>query len=395
MENMEEIEIMKDMEGMEEVADPVVPIKNTTFINFYKNIDNTTLDKWDVEFTINQEILYNILNYISDINTDFIIKFYKNRIFIQLKSPDNIQYTEINIASNALGEYKPGLEGYKNLHYDPIFDDDNIGKVIENAKGDEYKAVIVDFKGIMTNIKFVIEKDDFVVIRIDTLDTGTGIMEMIFPGGIKFWTQTIYCIQKHTIKKSLEKLPYIIKRGRIDPKIHSAKVKLEPKTFAKMCATFRFTGKARDIDKRIYIKLGKQGLDIISGDKLVGRLFQVKNIDDSITDTLENIDLANEEDIDNAIIKMENELNTHGKEKKKGKTEKIGAVLDLLYDLVVDSDQIVYIVSDYILPFLRLKGLTPIILEIRGDKPIVLQQTLCPGIDILLSVAPRIESEND
>ncbi len=354
--------------------------KSKTEIEFDRNVNNI-LKKWDVEFSINQEVLYNILNYIYEINSDFVIKFYENRIFIQCHN--KTQYTEVRIDSNFVSGYKPGLEGYQNLHNDIHISEKG------EYKGDQYKAVIVDFGGIGVMIKNVMEKDDLATIRIDT--SSTAIMEIIMAGGIRFWVQTVYCTPEHRVKMAVEKLPDIIKRTRTNSEIKKAKVEIEPGTFARMCATFKPVpvGKIkRDIDKRIFIKLGKNGLEVTSGDKKFARLFEVKNIDEK--NDSENKSYKSEEELDKEIAKVETELNTHGKENKAERKLEF-----LLYRLEVDSDQIVYLQSEFILPFLRLKGLRTILIEVRNDKPILIQQDPWQGVSVMLTVAPRIENEDE
>lgn len=353
--------------------------KSKSEIDFDRNISKI-LKEWDVEFSINQEVLYNILNYIYEINSDFVIKFYENRIFIQCTN--KIQYAEVCIHSNFVSGYKPGLEGYQNLHNDIHISEKG------EYKGDQYKAVIVDFGGIKAMIKNVMDKDDLAIIRIDT--SRTAIMEIIMAGGIRFWVQTVYCTPEHPIKMAVEKLPDIIKRVRTNSDIKKAKVEIEPDTFARMCATFKPVPVGhlkRDIDKRIFIKLGKNGLEVTSGDKKFARLFEIKKIDKKIDS--ENSSYKSDEELDKEITKVENELNTHGKENKAERK------LDLLYRLEVDSDQIVYLQSKFILPFLRLKGLSLILIEVRNNKPIYIQQDPMQGVRVMLTVAPRIENEDE
>jgi hypothetical protein len=50
---------------------------------------------------------------------------------------------------------------------------------------------------------------------------------------------------------------------------------------------------------------------------------------------------------------------------------------------------------DYILPFLKLKGLSPITIEIRTDKPIVFEQKIVGTSKVVFTVAARVECENE
>ena len=69
--------------------------------------------------------------------------------------------------------------------------------------------------------------------------------------------------------------------------------------------------------------------------------------------------------------------------------------LDQLLGIEVDSTQYVYLSKEFMLPFAKLKGLSPIVIEVRTDKPIVLEQKPYNGIKALLTIAPRIENEED
>ena len=69
--------------------------------------------------------------------------------------------------------------------------------------------------------------------------------------------------------------------------------------------------------------------------------------------------------------------------------------LDQLLGMDVDSTQYIYLAKEYIMPFTKLKGLAPIIIEVRTDKPIFLEQKPFGGIKAVLTIAPRIESEDD
>lgn len=365
-------------------------------IRMLKQARDQTLKEWDVSFGINGEILSNILGFVTDINTDIPIKFYKDKIFIHLKSPDNIQYAEIEIGSSDVLDYRPGLDG------DP--DRKDAKSVIKGPEPDgDYKAILVDSKGLIDEITPFAQKDDIIIIRIDT--SYYKRIEFHCPGSVVIWAQLI---DPSSIMKSIEKLPEIIRRVRSDTKIKKASAIIEPATFAKICAMGGKGGKKRDIDERIFIELDKQdGLYITSGDKLKGRFFELKPLEIGMN-APENPDATYEaalmETDDSGGMEGLDGMEEFGyaprgdsgdKSKDVRKRTDQKTQLDQLLGMEVDSTQYVYLSKEFLMPFAKLKGLAPIVIEIRTDKPIVLQQKPFNGITALLTVAPRIESEED
>lgn len=353
------------------------------------------LKEWDIGFGVNGEVLINILGFVTDINTDVPIKFYQDRIFIHLKSPDNIQYAEVEISSSDVLEYKPGLEG------DPNRKD---AKMVVKGNDGDYKPVLIDTKGTLEEITSFAQKDDIIYVRIDTFYYKR--VEFHCPGNVVIWAQLV---DPTTIMKSIEKLPDIIRRVRNDPNIKKASAIIEPATFARICTIGGKGEKKRDIDQRIFIELDKQeGLYITSGDRLKGRFFELKptgiditsaDIEGGMPNGMYNEGLVDMED--GGDIEGAEEFGYAPREdsRKKDNVEKNKAEqktqLDQLLGFEVDSTEYVYLSKDYMMPFTKLKGLSPIVLEVRTDKPIILHQKPYNGISALLSVAPRIESEDD
>lgn len=363
-----------------------------------KQARDQVLKNWDISFGINGEVLSNILEFVADINTDVPIKFYKDKIFIHLKSPDNIQYAEVEISSSDVLDYQPGLEGDS---------DRKDAKMIVKGTDGDYKPVLVDIKGTLDEMSSFVQKDDIIVIRIDTSHYKR--VEFHCPGNVVIWAQLV---DPTTVMKSIEKLPEIIRKVRNDPNIKKASAIIEPATFARICAIGGKGGKKRDIDERIFIELDKEdGLYITSGDRLKGRFFELKPIGMDIESSdLEGIgenvgaldQVYNSELIEvDGIGELEEEFGYAPRDNigKKDKVEKNkpdkGAQLDQLLGFEVDSTQYVYLSKEFLMPFAKLKGLSPIVLEVRTDKPIVIQQKPYNGISALLTVAPRIESEDD
>ena len=360
-----------------------------------KQARDQVLKEYDISFGINGEVLANILGFTTDINTDVPVKFYQDKIFIHLKSPDNIQYAEVEISSSDVLDYKPGLEG------DPNRKD---AKNIVKGSDGEYKPVLIDTKGTLDEITSFAQKDDIIIVRVDTFYYKR--IEFHCPGNVVIWAQLV---DPTTVMKSIEKLPEIIRRVRNDPNIKKASAIIEPATFGRICSIGGKGGKKRDIDERIFIELDKEdGLYITSGDKLKGRFFELKptgvdigssGLEGGLPDQTYNTESMGIEGM-GEIEGMEEfgyapRGDSGNKDKQEKKRPDQRAQLDQLLGLEVDSTQYVYLSKEFLMPFTKLKGLSPIVLEVRTDKPIVLQQKPYNGITALLTVAPRIESEDD
>lgn len=373
----------------------MVDIDKAAQLKALKHARDQVLKEYDISFGINGEVLANILGFVTDINTDIPIKFYKDKIFIHLKSPDNIQYAEVEISSSDVLDYRPGLDG------DPERKDAKM--VVKGADGD-CKPVLIDIKGTLDEITSFVQKDDIIVVRIDTFYYKR--VEFHCPGNVVIWAQLV---DPSAVMKSIEKLPEIIRRVRNDPNIKKASAIIEPATFARICAIGGKGGKKRDIDERIFIELDKQdGLYITSGDRLKGRFFELRPMGmdissglegEGVTDKIYNAGLMDIEGMGEIEGMEEFGYALRGDSGKKETVEKKRSdqkvQLDQLLGFEVDSTQYVYLSKEYLVPFMKLKGLSPIVIEVRTDKPIVLNQKPYNGISALLTVAPRIESEDD
>lgn len=372
-------------------------VDKTDLVKLLKHARDQILKEWDISFGINGEVLTNIMSFISDINTDVLMKFYKDKIVAQLKSPDNIQYAEIEISSSDILDYKPNIEGSPERK--------DAKSVVKGPDGD-FKAILVDVKGTVDEISPFAQKDDLIVIRIDS--SYYKRIEFHCPGNVVVWTQLL---DPTAALKAVEKLPGIIKGVRENPNIKKASAIIEPATFQRICSIGgKGGGKKRDIDERIFIELDKKdGLYITSGDKLKGRIFELKPMEvgmgamPGIPGMPENVSgeqYAADEMMDEMMEEM-GDMEEHdyapGREDKRPKRpdKPTKAPVDQLLGMEVDSTQYIYLSREFILPFTKLKGLAPIVVEIRTDKPIFLEQKPFGGIRVFLTIAPRIENEDD
>lgn len=400
---------------------------------------DSLLKEWDVSFGINGEVLINILGFMNDINSEIPLKFYEDRIFTHQKSTDNVQYAEVEISAQDVMDYKPNLEG------DPGRKD---AKSIFRHPDGDYKGILIDVKGTVEEIQSFAQKDDIINVRIDT-----GYYKRIefhCPGNVVIWAQLL---EPTALLKSLEKLPDTIKKVRNNPDIKKASVIIEPATFTRIC-NIGGKGKKRDIDERVFIELDKRdGLFISSGDKLKGRIFALKPVDivsqlgdygeggfdnvkipegeyegdimgdagdmgmseigTSVTDRVggdENSDVDNDwsrgtGEIEGLVEGTEEEpgfapsafVPEEKEDKKKPEKRKPDnrAQVDQVLGMEIDSTQFIYMQQEFLQPFSKLKGLSPISIEVRTDKPIIVEQRPYNGVKALLTIAPRIENEED
>lgn len=366
-------------------------IDKTDLVKLLKHAREQILKEYDISFGINGEILSNIMSFISDINTDVPIKFYKDKILIQLKSPDNIQYAEIEISHSDVLDYRPNIEG------DPGRKD---AKSIMKGSEGEFKGILIDIRGTVDEITSFAQKDDIIVVRIDS--SYYKRVEFHCPGNVVIWAQLM---DPSAALKAVEKLPEIIKGVRSNPNIKKASAIIEPATFQRICSIGGKGGsKKRDIDERIFIELDKKdGLYITSGDKLKGRIFELKPMEVGMSAVSETGDVSGAI-YGGGMDEMMEEMGGmegyefapgHDDKKKSDKKKSDKAPMDQLLGMEVESTQYIYLSKEFMAPFAKLKGLSPIVLEVRTDKPIFLEQRPYNGIRAMLTIAPRIENEDD
>jgi len=369
----------------------------TDLVKLLKHARDQILKEWDISFGINGEVLSNIMSFLSDINTDVLMKFYKDKILIQLKSPDNIQYAEVEISSSDVLDYSPNTEGAPERK--------DAKSVMKGPDGD-FKAILVDIKGTMDEIASFAQKDDLIVVRVDSCYYKR--VEFHCPGNVVIWAQLMDPSQ---VLKAVEKLPGIIKGVRSNLDIKKASAIIEPATFQRICSIGgKSGGKKRDVDERIFIELDKKdGLYITSGDKLKGRIFELKPMEVGMG-AMSGMpgdmpgDMYGGSTADGMIDEMMEEMGGmeeydyapgHEDKKKSEKKKPEKAPMDQLLGMDVDSTQYIYLSKEFMMPFTKLKGLAPIIIEVRTDKPIFLEQKPFGGIRVVLTIAPRIENEDD
>lgn len=105
------------------------------------------LTTWDVSFNINADILNRFLDFLEDIHPDLPLIFYKDKILIRQKSSDNISFVTIYIDIIDVMNYDPGLEDIGIDHKLAIIDATGLaGEISGFAKGADMVTVRIDTK---------------------------------------------------------------------------------------------------------------------------------------------------------------------------------------------------------------------------------------------------------
>lgn len=302
--------------------------------------ENTVENKEEISFTIEAGRLSNIFGYLKQINDEIPMTFYGDKITIRQKSVDNIQYTEIEIGKKDLVKYNPGLKhgnGYRNvLVYIDRVALDEIECMCNIATGEPIMATGESVYDIGTT-----RKQHNVDVKIKPSNNK---IEFHLPGNVVIWTRFIEEGQyTKNMFDQIDRMPGIIKKVRDNPNINKSLVTIDSQTFDKLCDTESCNN---GYDGRIYT---------VKIDKKDGLTFVSKT-----------------EDGFREIILRPKCLSIECKE---------------------DNKDAIKISKCYIDPFGILNG-GPVTVEIRNDKPIVLERKLGDCTTALLTVAPRIEEEN-
>jgi hypothetical protein len=247
------------------------------------------------------------------------------------------------------------------------------GSIIKDDNGQYYKVIFTDLDFYLNKLKELANKDDSIFVRIDSKVSRKIEFHM---GNIIRWARISPSGVTINLKDA-ESFPGKVYTARNDPS--KARCIIEPATFAKMLAT-------ADVDEKIYITLSKDvGLLVTGGNKSIGGSFQVtQNANTQVNDTAKSAENF-QEDLDKEYEQLVRFKNPKYKPKEKKPAE---GVKDLLLAIDADVKQSVCVKVEYLYPFQLLKGMSPISMEIRNDRPLLLEQRPYDGITVLLAVAP-------
>lgn len=284
----------------------------------------------EISFTMEAGRLSNIFGYLGDINNEIPMIFLEDRIAIRQKSVDNVQYTEIEIGEKDLVKYNPGL-----IHRNILVD---IGKVALDQINSMCSIATRETMDDMDRDS--IRKQHSVDIKIRSNKK----IEFHCPGNVIVWANLIDNEQyTKSIFEHINKMPEIIKKVRSNLDIKKSLVTMDRGTFDRLCNTDNCN--TEYCNRTFTVKIDKkEGLVLVS----------------KTTD---------------------------------GFYELILRPKCLSVECQEDNKDTVNIDKYYIDPFGILNCDSPITIEVRKDKPIVLERKLGEHTIAMLTVAPRIEDE--
>ena len=122
--------------------------KESDYKGYNKIKRSYPLTEWDVSFLINGDVLGRFLNFLEDIHPDLPLLFYRDRIIIRQRSSDNISFANINIEIIDSMKYDPGLG--------------------EHPSETDHKLAIMDATGLAGELADYAKGSDMITVRIDT-----------------------------------------------------------------------------------------------------------------------------------------------------------------------------------------------------------------------------------
>ena len=338
-------------------------------LELMKQQKDCLLKEWDISFIINGEVLVNVLNFMYEVNHEIHIKFYADKALLLQKSSDNIQFATVEIHYGEFVEYIPNLK-------------------------EEFKGILIDMNGTIEELISYASKDDAIEIRIDTVNSQ--MIEFHCFANLVIWT---FLKDPEEVIRNTSRTLELIEKARNNPDIGKASIHIEPSTLVRICALKGHKSRhdKTKINDQMLIEVGDiDGLNISYGTIDKGKILNVKpaflplqgneSKEDYGDGNLEEIDVGNLEEIDVGNLE-EDHIDYIEDSKPKAKPS------EMVYKIVADSPQNVVVERNFLTPFLKLKGLRTINIEIRTNKPIVIIQEPFNKVYAMLTVAPRIENE--
>lgn len=299
-------------------------------------VENTVESKEEISFTMNAEKLSNIFGYLKDINNEIPMIFLEDRIAIRQKSVDNVQYTEIEIGEKDITKYNPGLK-HENKSRNILVD-------ISKVALDEINSMCsIATRETMDDMdRDTVRKQHNVDVKIRSNKK----IEFHCPGNVIVWARLLENEQyTKGIFEHINKMPEIIKKVRNNPDIKKSSVTMDSRMCNELC----------NIERQYY------------NDDYCVRTFTVK------IDKKEGLVLVSKT--------------------TDGFYELILRPKCLSIECEEGNKDTVNIDKHYIDPFGRLSSDSLVTIEVRKDKPIVLERKLGEHTTAMLTVAPRIEVE--
>lgn len=299
--------------------------------------ENINKNKEEIGFTMDAGKLSNIFGYLTDINCEIPMTFFEDKIEMHQKSVDNIQYTEINIGEKDLIAYNPGLK-HGNKYMNIL-----IGTKLFDGRGMIELDQIDNMCDIATGYnrcrddRDAVRRQYNVDVRVKPLEKK---IEFHLPGNVIIWAKLFE--NEQYVNSEFEKLckmPELVRNVRSDPNIKKSSVTMDSEMFDRLCCT----------DSRDNIFTAK--IDKTDGLVLVSR-------------------------------------------SRDGFYELTLRPKCLIVECEEDNKEHIYIDKEYIIPF-RIINDGPVTIEIRKNKPIVLERKLGEHTTVMLTAAPRIDIETN
>lgn len=453
-----------------------------------------SLRKWDIEFDMGPEMLRSILEYAASFRHELYIKFFDKRMFIQSRSSDNTQYTDITIDDDGLQNYNPNIPEGMEEKYTNFTNDEKIKyrNIFITPEGPHKRVLLnlIDKSATtpMGELLMFLGKNP-VKVKIDTLVEKK--VEFGLQRGMFIWWRLMDPNSEDT--KAVENMPSVVNRIRNNPNIGKAILTMEPGLFKRIVNLGGKPGKSGNAHTRglFEIDVGS-GLTVASGDNMRGRVLKLGVLGSNLTDydslgnrkkesyesekgddretdreTMEkeqpfvsqeefqddnnigkdtdydteefqdddNIDNINEDlpeeisikddmfandevpfltndDIsgrsgknkqnkkkEEKNVRFKNELDKEEKKKRSSKKKEEENIMDeaITNDLSsaeVDVKTQIWMEIPYLAPILKLNGLAPIMIEMRNGLPLVVTQKPFLDMYVLLTIAPRIETDD-
>lgn len=455
-----------------------------------------SVQKWDIEFEIGPEMLKSIMEYMVSFKNEVYFKFFSNRIFIQVVSSDNTQYSEVNIDGEGVQNYNANIpeglgleERYKSFSRDEQIKYRNIYITGEGIHKRVYCNLIDKNPTTPLGELLMFLGKNPIKVRIDTLYEKK--IEFVMQKGMFIWWRLMDPNNDDT--KKVENMPKVVSNIRDDASIGKAILTMEPGLFKRIASIGGKVGKGGNAHTRALFEADiNKGMMIASGDTLRGRVLKLGVLGSNISDYANHNDYSdfdkkeskeinefasknkedtiednddNEENFDSIIPtgvvriededERENELgkdtftgtgvedsgtgeveelsfatsddiyrgkNKYDKRREERKVEKKRdfdddlrkeekkksskkkekedenimdeAITNDLSSAEVDVKTQMWLEIPFMTPILKLNGLAPIIIEMRNGKPLVILQRPYPSCEVMLSIAPRIETDD-
>jgi hypothetical protein len=411
-----------------------------------------TLKQYDIEFLIGPEMLKNIFEYMVSFRNEVYFKCFRDKIFMQVRSSDNTQYSDITISKDGVQEYNANIPEDIESRYEKLTNEEKVRYRNISVTGEgAHKRVLLNMidKNPTTPLQ---ELTNFmgkglIRVRIDTLVEKK--IEFIMQRGLYVWLRLMDPNSEEA--KMVENMPNVINKIRNNPDVSKAVMTMEPGLFKKLVFLGGKPSKESNSHTRAMIRVDdSHGMIAASGDTMRGRILKLgvlgdsssynetsdednkkednefldgeKESEDNYEDTdefvptvdikedmfaeeKEEIQFLTASDIykpkdkkKDKVIDFSTSTSKEDKKKKKSKKEEEiimdDAVSNDLSSVEVEMPQSMWLEMPFLAPLLKLGGLAPILIEMRPDRPMVVLQKPFPDTAVLLTIAPRVENDD-